>query len=158
MKIYIASSWKNRHAVEMLTALLRQRKHEVLSFVENSYGENGKAKNGEKPLPFDEWVWSEEGRKAFEYDVRGATESDLVVYIGPSGKDAAAEVGAARARGVPVLGLHAKGEDFGLMRRLIEWHQSYETLLEAVRGYGARMDKIARTIPRKVITHSGQGA
>jgi hypothetical protein len=39
MKIYIASSWKNQHAVEMLTALLRDRGHEVLSFVENNHGE-----------------------------------------------------------------------------------------------------------------------
>ena len=30
MKIYIASSWKNVHAVEMLTALLRDKDHEVL--------------------------------------------------------------------------------------------------------------------------------
>ncbi len=35
MKIYIASSWRNQHAVEMLTSMLRVRGHEVLSFVEN---------------------------------------------------------------------------------------------------------------------------
>jgi hypothetical protein len=34
MKIYIAASWKHQHAVEMLTVLLRERNHEVLSFVE----------------------------------------------------------------------------------------------------------------------------
>lgn len=40
MNIYIASSWKNQHAVEMMTALLREKGHTVLSFIENNYGEN----------------------------------------------------------------------------------------------------------------------
>ena len=31
MKIYIASSWKNQHAVQMMTALLRERGHEVVA-------------------------------------------------------------------------------------------------------------------------------
>ena len=34
MKIYIASSWKNQHAVEMLTDILRYKGHDVVSFVE----------------------------------------------------------------------------------------------------------------------------
>lgn len=33
MRIYIASSWKNQHAVEMLTDYLEARGHEVISFV-----------------------------------------------------------------------------------------------------------------------------
>lgn len=52
MKIYIASSWKNVHAVEMLTTLLRNRGHEVLSFVENNYGEAA----AKVSIIFDEWV------------------------------------------------------------------------------------------------------
>lgn len=39
MNIYIASSWKNQHSVEMLTALLREKGHTVLSFVEKNFGE-----------------------------------------------------------------------------------------------------------------------
>ena len=39
MKIYIASSWKNQHAVEMMTDMLRDKGHSVLSFVENNFGE-----------------------------------------------------------------------------------------------------------------------
>lgn len=131
MIIYIASSWKNQHAVEMLTALLRGRGHEVLSFVENNHGEYLKAKDG-KPLPFDEWCWSEQGRESFEFDTRSAMNSDLVIYVGPSGKDAAAEIGMAYAKGVPIIGLHAKGEDFGLMRRLIRWFTKYDEVLTFV--------------------------
>lgn len=126
MKIYIASSWKNRHAVEMLTTLLRQRGHEVLSFVENNHGELNKS------IPFDEWVDSEKGQQSFEYDTAGAMEADLVVYISPSGTDAWAEVGAAWAVGVPIIGLYAKGEPSGLMRKMATWSKDYISVLKCI--------------------------
>lgn len=130
MKIYIASSWKNQHAVEMLTALLRGNNHEVISFVEQADTTEDRVKHGK--LDFDEWVWSEMGLEKFKYDTDGATESDLVIYISPSGTDAWAEVGAAWGRGVSVFGLHAKGEQAGLMRRMAQWFDSVDDLLVAV--------------------------
>ncbi len=130
MKIYIASSWKNQHAVELLTAKLREANHQVLSFVENNYGE-GHAAN--KPMAFEEWVYTPQAARSFNYDVNGARYSDLIIYISPSGKDAAAEVGIAWASNRVIFGLHAKGEDFGLMRHLItEWFERYDELLLAV--------------------------
>jgi hypothetical protein len=129
MKIYIASSWKNQHAVEMLTALLRAKCHEVISFVEKNFDEL----NIIQEVGFDTWINSENGKKAFEYDTNGATQSDLVIYISPSGKDASAEIGAAWATGVPIIALWAKSEDLGLMRRMINsWYYNYRELLEAV--------------------------
>lgn len=129
MKIYIASSWKNQHAVEMLSALLRTNGHEVISFVENNFYELEIAKK----IGFDEWIKSDGGKMAFDFDTRGATLSDLVIYISPSGKDAAAEVGAAWASGVPIIGLYAKGEDFGLMRRMVmTWYERYQDVLQAI--------------------------
>lgn len=145
MKIYIASSWKNVHAVEMLTALLREMGHTVLSFVENNYGEGHGAT---KSMDFETWVCTDEAKRSFKFDTDGATKSDLVIYISPSGKDAAAEVGAAWGCGVRILGLHAKGEDFGLMRKMIEWFDNYGTLLEHVKLYERaiidELNKIAR--------------
>lgn len=145
MKIYIASSWRNQHGVEMLTALLRERGHEVLSFVENNHDENPDAainhdkavdaivKN--KEFNFDEWVWSENGTHSFKYDSEGAMYADLVIYYGPSGKDAAAECGMAFSQSVPIIGLQAKGEDFGLMRRMMDgWVTRYTDLLKLVDG------------------------
>ena len=130
MKIYIASSWKNQHAVEMLTLLLRQQGNEVISFIEKNFDElNDIAKIG-----LDEWIYSENGAKAFTYDTNGATKSDLVIYIAPSGKDAAAEVGATWGAGIPIIGLYAKGEDFGLMRRMVsKWFDHYTDLLEEIK-------------------------
>lgn len=130
MKIYIASSWKNQHAVEMMTDLLRERGHEVLSFVENSF-EEGVCEAG-KDFDFESWVKTESADRAFHYDMNGATKTDLVIYIGPSGTDAWAEVGAAWARCVPVYGLAAKGEQAGLMRKMVTWFFDHRDLLEAV--------------------------
>lgn len=129
MNIYIASSWKNQHAVVMLTQLLRDRGYEVLSFVENNYGEGH---GPVKPVPFEQWVETEKADQSFKYDTEGATSSDMVIYIGPSGTDAWAEVGAAWTAGRPVLGLWAKGEQAGLMRKMVYWMPDYKALLTAV--------------------------
>ena len=132
MKIYIATSWKNQHAVEMLTELLRYKDHEVLSFVENNYGEGHGA---EKPMDFEDWVLTPQADSSFEYDTQGATNSDIVIYMSPAGTDAWAEVGAAWASNVPVLGLYAKGEQSGLMRKMVSWYDSYNNLLNALSKY-----------------------
>ncbi len=131
MKIYIASSWKNQHGVEMLTALLRAKGHEVISWVENNYGEDHN--HVTKKFDFETWVNSDEANQSFEFDTTGATKCDLCIYYGPSGKDACVEIGMAWASDVTVFGLYAKGEDLGLMRKLCHtWYFRYTELLDAV--------------------------
>lgn len=138
MKIYIASSWRNQHAVEMLTALLRDNHHEVVSWVENNYGEDHN--HVTKKFSFEEWVTSPEANQSFQFDTDGATKSDLVIYLGPSGKDACAEVGAAWASGVPVIGLYAKGEDIGLMRKMMaQWCFRYTDVINSVQEYQIKL-------------------
>ena len=133
MKIYIASSWKNQHAVEMLTRLLKEREYEVLSFVENSYSE-GYA-SGDEPLDFEKWMQTERANKSFDYDSQGAMTCNLLIYISPSGKDAAAECGMCygqrfSGKTIPMYALYAKGEDFGLMRKMFDrWFDNYLDLL-----------------------------
>lgn len=131
MKVYIASSWKNQHAVEMLTALLRDLPGvEVLSFVENNFGEGH---GPDKPINFEEWVKTPAADRSFVYDSRGATKADLMIYVGPSGTDAWAEVGMAWASNIPVYGLWAKGEQAGLMRKLVsKWFTRWPELMSAV--------------------------
>lgn len=129
-QIYIASSWKNRHAVEMLTDLIRSMNIAVVSFIDEAVRVEG---NEIKKFSIEEWIASEDGHAKFVYDTDGATKSDLVIYIGPSGTDAWAEVGAAWGAGVPVVGLFAKGEQGGLMKRMmIEWFYDYRSLLRMI--------------------------
>lgn len=134
MNIYIASSWKNQHGVEMLTEKLRTKGHTVISWVENNYGETHN--HVTKKFDFETWVNSEESDQSFEFDTEGAMNCDLLIYYGPAGKDACAELGAAYGRGVTIFGLYAKGEDLGLMRKMISrWFSRYTDLLEGVEIY-----------------------
>jgi len=130
MTIYIASSWKNQHAVEMMTTMIRKLGHKVISFVDAAVEAEGR----DLKFDIDKWIASEDGRKKFEFDTSGATTSDMVIYIGPSGTDAWAEVGAAWASGIPVIGLYAKGEQAGLMRRMVTWVKDYREIIEAIGG------------------------
>jgi hypothetical protein len=128
--IYIASSWKNQHAVEMLTNHLRLHGFEVRSFVENNYGEGHRSDKG---INFEEWVNTQAADSAFMYDMQSACTSDITIYLGPSGKDAAAESAMAFAKGKYLYGLWAKGEDMGLMRKMMhQWFTRYTDLLEHV--------------------------
>ena len=130
MKIYIASSWKNQHAVQMLTDRLREIDCDVLSFVENNYDEGH---GPDKPMDFEKWVNTDQAIRSFGYDTIGATTADIVVYIGPSGTDAWAEIGAAWASNKIIYGLWAKSEPAGLMRHMVtEWFVNYQELLKAV--------------------------
>ena len=135
MNIYIASSWKNQHAVEMLTDILRANGHEVHSFIERAVNDEGRTNI---KFDFEQWINSHDGEDKFEYDLEGATKSDIAVYVGPSGTDAWAEVGAAYASGVPIVGLWAKGEPSGLMRRMIRWHTDYREILKSLEENNGR--------------------
>ncbi len=129
MKIYIAASWKHQHAVEMLTERLEADGHEILSWLREGRPEEAFLSRRE----LAHFINSEEGRRVFDFCASSATGADLVIYLGPSGCDAWAEVGAAYGRGVPVLGLLAKSEDVGLMRHMVlSWHTSVGGLCEAV--------------------------
>ena len=128
MKIYIASSWKNYHCVELLTWHLEEAGHTVMSFVRKAIQAEG------RDLKFDieEWIASKDGWQKFYYDLDSAMAADVVIYIGPSGTDAWAEVGAAWAKGVPIYGLWTKGEQAGLMRLMVWWYKDVFELLKDI--------------------------
>jgi len=131
MNIYIASSWKNQHGVEMLTAGLRRRGYTVTSWIENNFGE--KYTQQVEQMGFENWVQTEAAQKAFEFDTEGAQNCDLFIYYGPAGKDACAEMGIAWASNIPIFGLYAKGEDIGLMRLMARaWYMNVADLLSAI--------------------------
>ncbi|MFH1567798.1 MAG: hypothetical protein ABIL09_07335 [Gemmatimonadota bacterium] len=138
MVIYIAASWKHAHAVRMLTDLLRADGHVVMSFPETE----GQPQSGVVGN-LEEWIWSEDGERCFVFDTDCAASANLVIYIGPSGTDAWAEVGIAWGKGIPIWGLWAKGEQAGLMRRLVtEWFADHRALVKQLRDYlaGERRD------------------
>ena len=129
MRIYIAASWKHQHAVAMLTELLENEGYKIFSWLREGRPEEAFLSKRE----LAGFINSEDGRRIFHFCVDSATQADLVIYLGPSGCDAWAEVGAAHGSGVPVLGLLAKAEEVGLMRHMVDiWFSSVNELLEEV--------------------------
>lgn len=141
MKVYIASSWRNAHGVELLTKELRSIGCEVLSWIENNYGETHN--HVTKQMDFETWVASPDSDLSFIFDTRGATECELFIYYAPAGMDACAELGAAwfAGRSNPftkrknIWGLWAKGEGLGLMRKMVHrWFDRPDILIANVKS------------------------
>lgn len=129
MNIYIAASWKHQHAVEMLTELLESKGDFILSWLREGRPEEAFLSKRE----LTSFIESEDGQKVFDFCSKSATTADLLIYIGPSGCDAWAEIGAAYGSGVPIFGLLAKNEEVGIMRHMIKsWFSSVNELIEAV--------------------------
>ena len=127
MKIYIASSFKNLHGVHLLRDLLAAQGHELLDWSALA-----------PPLPDDmppeerrQILDSDERGEIFDFCAQACKSADLVIYLGPAGQDAAAEVGVAYASGVPVLGLVGPLEAPGLIltRCVGKWFNRVADLL-----------------------------
>jgi hypothetical protein len=119
----------------MLTAMLEDAGHAVLSWLREGRPEEAFLSRRE----LEHFIHSAEGKRVFDFCAGSATGCDALIYLGPSGCDAWAEVGAAYGRGVPILGLLAKSEEVGLMRHMVRsWHSSVADLLEAVEAIAAK--------------------
>jgi hypothetical protein len=136
ISIYIASSFRNLYAVQLLRDALRDRGHTVLDWTKLA-----------PPLP--EGMTPEKRRAALDSDERGEIfaacseacgRADLVIYLGQAGQDAACEVGMAYVAGTPVFGLAGPLEKPGLIlaRAVTRWFGGYGELLEAVEGLAER--------------------
>lgn len=130
MNIYIASSARNLHGVQLLRDALIARGHKILDWTALA-----------PPLP--DHLSPEERRQALDSDERGeifdfcrraCLEADAMVYLGPAGQDAACEVGMAHAAGVPTIGLAAPTEKPGLIlnRAISYWAADVHICLDIV--------------------------
>ena len=88
-----------------------------LGFSSNPWKKTGKIFDGEK---FHPEKLDSTSKKVFDFCAKSATTADLLIYIGPSGCDAWAEIGAAYGSGVNIFGLLAKNEEVGIMRHMIK--------------------------------------
>lgn len=148
MKLYIASSWRNQHAIEMLTKLFRDRGHELHSSIEN-WETQGLTVTDDFP-PDDITTAIEQ----FDYDTHAAITADALIYIAPSGSDAWAQVGAAWAKGVPIFGLQSKGETIGLMKQMVYlWCNNFRELLNAIPDAGTDAERDNLELIRRTRSH-----
>lgn len=143
MRIYIAGSFKHEHGIEMLTDLLIAKGFEVCSFIRNL---NEEKAIGNPEFDFEKWIDSERAAESFAYDIKAASECDIVIYYGASGLDAWTEIGIAyQSRRSVIIGLLSKGETIGLMRKCIsKWFKKYDELILYLVQY---RDQIENDLP-----------
>ena len=133
MKIYIASSFKNLHAVRMLRDVLTNEGHTVPDWTELAPPIPSTVLPEERKRMLD----TDNGGELFTFCSEACAESDLVIYLGKAGQDAGVEVGMAFVAGLPIIGLRGAEESVGLMLHgcVTRWAESVEELLKALPEY-----------------------
>lgn len=126
MKIYIASSYRNLHAVQLLRDALTAEGHTIFDWTVfvppvSAYPASERKAALDAPGRLD----------VFAFCTEACGSADAVLYIGPAGQDSACEVGIAYAAGVPVLGLAGPLEEPGLILRkcVCRWFHEARGLL-----------------------------
>lgn len=114
MKIYIATSWKQKNRAILLARNLREKGHETDCFCDESTGrfvfhfsEVGELKN----IDAKSFLKNEQALKAFEEDKKWIDWADAVVMLLPCGNSSHLEAGYAKGKNkkLYILGPFEKG-------------------------------------------------
>ncbi len=110
-KIYIASSFRHIHAVQLLAKNLREMGYEILDWTSKAA-----VPEGLNPAQRREWMDKDDnGGTVYAFCKMACTTADIVIYLGQSGQDAGVEIGMACAKNIPILGIRGPLESAGLM-------------------------------------------
>lgn len=132
LQVYIASSFKHKHAVRLLGRELR-----IMGYVILDWTEKATPPQGLTPSQRRAWMDTDmEGGQVFAFCRDACIQADLLIYFGASGQDAGVEVGLACGAGVPVLGIRGPLEAPGLMLHgaMTTWADSIEETLELMQA------------------------
>ncbi len=110
MQVYIASSFKNVHAVRLLGKYMRQLGYTILDWTEKATPPDGLNSSQRR-----EWMDTDHGGEVFNFCAKSCMEADFLIYLGTSGQDAGVELGIAYALNIPILGIKGPLESAGLM-------------------------------------------
>ncbi len=133
IKVYIAASFRHKHAVRLLGKHLQGIGYEILDWTLKATPPPGLSVAERR-------IWMDTdtaGGQVFSFCYTASTTAQLVIYFGESGQDAAIEVGLAAGHGIPILGIRGPLEAPGLMLHGVipVWAEDIEdalSLLEAV--------------------------
>ncbi len=110
-KVYIAASFRHIHAVQMLANHLENLDFDVLDWTKKAV-----VPEGLSPAQRREWMDTDDnGGTVYAFCSNACTTADFVIYLGESGQDAGVEIGMAKAKGIPILGIRGPLEAAGLM-------------------------------------------
>jgi hypothetical protein len=109
--VYIASSFRHKHGVRLLSRELRAMNCRILDWTEKAVPPPGLT-------PVERRIWMDtdtDGGQIYTFCKNACLTADMLVYYGASGQDAGVEVGLASGAGLPVLGIRGPLEGPGLM-------------------------------------------
>lgn len=131
LTVYVASSFKHLHAVRLLNRALRELGYRVLD-----WSEKATPPEGLNAAQRREWMDTDHGGEVFVFCENACMVSDLVIYLGTSGQDAGVEIGMARGRGRPIMGIRGPLESPGLMLHgaVSVWVDSVEEALARLKA------------------------
>ncbi len=135
--VYIAASFKHKHAVRLLGRILREFGFNILDWTEKATPPTGLT-----PAERRQWMDTDtEGGQVFAFCKDACIEANIVIYFGESGQDAGVEVGLASGAGVPILGIRGPLEAPGLML-----HGAVDVWVEAIEEAIDLMHAVAQHI------------
>ena len=142
LKIYIASSARNLHYVQLLSGILEHHFHTVLDWTSFAPPIAPHSPVEARKRALD----SDERGEIFNFCKSACGSADLLIYLGPAGQDAAAEIGLAHASGVPILGLASPLEAPGLIlsRCVTKWCKNVTELVEEVELYSQQKSNLTQ--------------
>ena len=107
MKVYIASSWKNRGGVRELAEHIRAMGFECDDFTDDSRGRFvfswTEITENELKLTAKKLLEDERAQKAFKEDVSMIDWADVLILLLPSGKSSHMELGYAAGKGKEII-------------------------------------------------------
>lgn len=130
MHIYIASSFKHKHGVRLLSDKLRSLGCNIFDWTEKASPPPGLT-SAERRIWMDTDI---NGGQVYEFCHKACVNSDLVIYYGASGQDAGVEIGLAKASNVPILGIRGPLESAGLMLHgsVLVWVDEIDDALQII--------------------------
>lgn len=129
LTVYIASSFKNYHGVQLLVAELKRRGikvHDWTRWQKIPEGLNAEARR--------KFMDTDEGKAIYKKCRNACLTSDIVIHYGPAGNDAGIEIGLADGAGRLILGLLGPNESPGLMLNgsVSKWCADTDALIKEV--------------------------
>jgi len=107
MKVFIASPWRNREAVQKLSEELAKRGVEVYSFLQSGSNLSTGLSITEELKTFGEalvnWESDPNIKKIFDSELEGLKNSDMVILLQPAGHSSLLEAGIGYGMGKAVI-------------------------------------------------------
>ena len=133
---FIASRWRNRDNVRLLSKKLREKDFSVYCFIDEEQSLNDPNEDPEEEMKKFEtivdWRNNPAVKAMFDGDMNALRDSETLIMLLPAGKSAHMEAGAAYGMGKKCIIVGEQKETESLYFIFNEWHPTIEELLNHI--------------------------